>query len=146
MNLFKRMNGARRFAAALLLTTSMSTVVMVQPAAAQTDDDRVEAFASSRYNYCDAKMLGALWGFDAYGGKVRIGDKILSGIEGNLEPLFNQSREAGNTCDWDDTALSPADAAVLAQVWGTSVREARRTAASHYTYGTSGHVRNALGR
>ena len=147
MNLLKTMTGARRFAAALLLSTSMSTAIMVQPAAAaQTDDDRFEAFSSSRYNYCDAKLLGALWGFDPYGGKVAIGDKIMNSLEGNLEGLFQQARDNGVQCTWEDTGLTPADARVLAQVWETTPREARRTAATHYTYGTSGQVRNALGR
>lgn len=146
MNLFNRINGARRLAAALLLSTSMSTVVLVQPAAAQTTDERVEAFLSSRFNYCDAKLLGALWGFDPYRGKAEIGYKIMNNLEGNLEGLFQQARNNGVTCTWEDTGLTPADARVLAQVWETNPRQARETAAGYYTHGSSGTVRNALGR
>ena len=137
---------AKRLAAALLLSTSMSLVVLVQPAAAQSRQDAWEAFSSSRYNYCDAKMLGAVWGMDADGGKVEIGMKILNGIEGNLEPLFQESRQSGNECNWEDTGLMYRDALTLASVWGTTPYEAKLTAATHYTYGTSGQVRNALGR
>lgn len=138
---------ARTFAATLLISTSLSTAVLVQPAAAaQSRDAAWDAFQSSRYNYCDAKMLGAVWGFNADRGKIEIGMKILNGIEGNLEPLFEQSRQAGNECGWEDTGLTYEDAVRLAAVWETTPLEAKATAATHYTYGTWGQVRNALGR
>jgi hypothetical protein len=137
---------AHKFAAALLLSTSMSAVVPIQPVAAQTGDENFEAYSSSRYNYCDAKLLGALWGFDAYRGKIEIGYKILHGLESNLEALLGDSRTRDNTCTWEDTGLTPQDAHTLASVWQTNVQDARATAAEHYTWGTSGQVRNALGR
>lgn len=138
--------GARRFAAALLLSTSMSTVMLVQPAAAQTNEENLEAFQNSRYNYCDAKLLGAVWGKDPFGGKMEVGYKIIHGLESNLEALLGESRTKDNTCTWEDTGLTPQDARTLASVWETNVRDARAIAAEHYTWGSSGQVRNALGR
>jgi hypothetical protein len=147
LNFMRKESGhVRTLVAALFLSTSMTTAVFSTSAQAQSSDDAFEAFSSSRYNFCDAKMLGAVWGMDPVQGKVEIGMKILNRIEGNLEPLLEQSRAAGNTCRWEDTGLTPQDARVLANVWETNVPEARRTAATHYTYGTSGQVRNALGR
>lgn len=67
-------------------------------------------------------------------------------MEGNLEPRFAQSRDNGNACSFEDTGLTRQGARTLASVWETSLRDARLTAASHYTWGTSGQVRNALGR
>lgn len=124
----------------------MSTAILVQPAAAQTNDENLEAYQSSRYNYCDAKLLGAVWGLDPFEGKLQVGYKIIHGLESNLEALLGESRTKDNTCTWDDTGLTPQDASTLASVWGTTVRNARTRAAQHYTWGTSGQVRNALGR
>lgn len=143
---YRKTAKARAFAAALLMSTSLSSAFVAQPAAAQSRQAAWDAFQSSRYNYCDAKMLGAVWGFNADRGKVEIGMKILNGIEGNLEPLFEQSRQSGNECGWEDTGLTYDDAVRLASVWETSPDQAKLTAATHYTYGTWGQVRNALGR
>lgn len=144
----KNSRRARRAAAALLLSTSISTIALVPPAvAAQSREEAWDAFVGSRYNYCDAKMIGLLWEMTPARGKVEIGLKILGGIDWNIDPLLRQSRENGNECGWEDTGLSYQDAETLAGVWGLATPyDAKLQAAEYYTHGQIGQVNSALGR
>ena len=78
-----------RVALALMLTTSAAGIVAYQPVVAQTESDYVRAFGNSAYTYCDAKLVGALWGMDPYDGKIQIGMKILGGYAENLVDVLH---------------------------------------------------------
>ena len=97
---------ARRLSAALLMSSAVALVVFGQPAQAMPQQREYDAFFSSRYNYCDARLVGALYGQDADGGKVIIGQKILNGIGTNVPVVLRESRNDGNVCEWEDTGLS----------------------------------------
>jgi hypothetical protein len=135
----------RRFAVALFLSTSLSGLIAVQPAMSQDEDDAMRAFFSSGYTYCDAKLVGALWGMDPGQGKAEIGYKVIGGFPANLRRVFGESRANGNSCEWGDTGLSYSDAERLAAVWGLSTWDAKLKAADHYTHGRDYIVGNALG-
>ena len=62
----------RRLSAALLMSSAIGLVMFGQPAQAMPQHREYDAFFSSRYNYCDAKMVGALYGQYVEGGKVII--------------------------------------------------------------------------
>ena len=138
---------ARRLSAGLLMSSAIALVMFGQPAQAMPQQQReYDAFFSSRYNYCDAKLVGALYGQDAAGGKVIIGQKILNGIGTNVPVVLRESRGDGNVCDWEDTGLEYSDAQVLAETWGFSdPYEAKLKAADLFTNGREQQVRNGLG-
>ncbi len=138
---------SRRLSAALLMSSAIAMVMFGQPAEAHQQSQReFEAFVASRYNYCDAKMVGALYGQDAAGGKVIIGQKILNGIGENVPVVLVESRNDGNACAWRDTGYSYQDALVLANVWGfRDLNLAKLKAAELFTNGRSAQVARALG-
>jgi hypothetical protein len=138
---------ARRLSAGLLMSSAMALVMFGQPAQAMPQQQReYDAFFSSRYNYCDARLVGALYGQDVEGGKVIIGQKILNGIGTNVPVVLRESRNDGNVCEWEDTGLSYSDAQVLAQTWGFSdPYEAKLKAADLFTNGREQQVCNGLG-
>lgn len=85
-----------------------------------------DAYASSIYDYCDAKKIAAVWNTSVSQAKVVIGQKIL----GNLISLLEQDiASAGRVrCNLDDIGLSYQDAEKLASYWGRSVQDAKQKA------------------
>lgn len=137
---------ARRLVLGLLMSTALSTMALTQPAFAQSERRAYDAFASSRYNYCDAKLLGAFYGLGPDGGKVEIGRKIINGIGTNVPVVLDEARNAGHACEWADTGFSYRDARVLASVWGyDEPYEAKLRAAELFTWGQARQVESALG-
>ena len=136
---------ARRLSSALLMSSAVALVLFGQPAQAAPQRE-YDYFFSSGYTYCDARMMGALYGQDADGGKIIIGQKIINGIGSNIRVTLAESRRQGNSCDWEDTGLSYNDAVLLAAVWGYGdPYDAKLKAARLYTSGQSQQVANALG-
>ncbi|CAL1692080.1 hypothetical protein MMB232_02236 [Brevundimonas subvibrioides] len=136
---------ARRLSCALMMSSAIALVMFGQPGPAAAQD-AYATFFSSGYTYCDAKMMGALYGQDADGGKVIIGQKVSNGIGSNIRVTLAESRRLGNTCEWEDTGLSYNDALVMAEVWGfDDPYDAKLKAARLYTQGRSQQVANALG-
>jgi hypothetical protein len=135
---------ARRLSCALMMSSAMALVILGQPARAAAQDE-YSAFFSSGYTYCDAKLMGALYGQDADGGKIIIGQKINNGIESNIRVTLAESRRQGNTCEWEDTGLSYNDALTMARVWGyADPYDAKLKAARLFTAGRSQQALNAL--
>lgn len=135
----------RRIAAALFLTTSLTSFGAMQPAMAQSNDAAWNAFGSSGYSYCDAKLVGALWGMTPDQGKIEIGQKVLGGYVENVPAILVESRAAGNRCDWGDTGLGYDDAERLAAQWQVSVGDAKTRAASYVTQGRTDLLDGILG-
>ena len=137
---------SRRLMAALLMSTALAGTAMAQPAFAQSQQRALNAFFSSGYTYCDAKLVGALWDMNPGQGKVEIGLKFLNRISENVDGVLAQSRAVGHRCDWEDLGLSYEDAQRMASVWGLNTPyQAKMKAAMHYTNGNSYIVDNALG-
>jgi hypothetical protein len=128
------------------MTSALALVLFGLPAQAQPQAREYDAFFSSRYNYCDARILGEFYGSDADGGKVIIGRKILNGIGTNVPVVLREARNVGYACSWEDTGYSYNDAITLASVWGLpEPYDAKLKAADLFTRGNSQQVRNALG-
>ena len=135
---------SRRLSCALLMSSAIALVMFGQPGLAAAQDE-YDTFFASGYTYCDAKLMGALFGEDPDGGKIIIGQKIQNGIGSNIRVTLAESRDLGNTCEWEDTGLSYNDAQVMAEVWGLDdPYEAKLKAARLYTQGRSQQVANAL--
>ncbi len=134
-------SSVKRFAGALLLTSSLTLVALTAPAQA-SDLDR---FFSSGYTYCDAKLIGDLWGIGVDQAKAQIGMKIRTGIGGNIPRVLRLSRQDGNSCAWEDTGLAYDDAVQLADLWGLDdPYKAKLKVARYYTRGESSIVSRAL--
>ncbi|MEQ7155706.1 hypothetical protein [Brevundimonas aurifodinae] len=136
----------RRLTSRLLMTSAVAMVLFGQPAEAEPQGRAYDAYASSRYNYCDARILGEFYGTDVEGGKIMIGEKILNGIGTNVPVVLAEARDVGYACAWEDTGYSYNDARVLASIWGfADPYDAKLKAADLFTWGNSQQVRNALG-
>lgn len=109
------------------------------------DEAAIEAFLTSAYTYCDAKLVGAAWSQDITGAKASIGYKVLNGYTDQLEGIFAEGRQI-TSCDFVDTQLSYEDAEKLAGIWGVDVGRAKDKAAQYYTNGQSAIVLGALGQ
>lgn len=133
-----------RVALALTLTTSAAGIVAYQPLAAQSESDFLSAFGYSDYTYCDAKLVGEVWGMTPYEGKIQIGMKVVGGYDENLVGILESSRDQGNVCEWADTGLGYDNAEALAGAWGTTTWEAKARAARMYTMGRSAEVAGYL--
>lgn len=131
---------------ALTLMLSSSLAVASFGFAAPAHADAIDVFSSSIYTYCDAELLGKLWGISTWDAKSQIGQKIMGGYaEENMPPLLASSRRAGNRCAWADTGYTYNDASQLSQIWGTSVAGAKAKIANYVTNGQSNIVNGVLG-
>ena len=134
-------SGMKRLASVLLLSSSLTLVALTAPAQA-SDLDR---FFQSHYTYCDAKLIGDLWGIGVDEAKAQIGMKIRTGIGGNIPTVLGLSRQAGHACTWEDTGHTYEDAQQLAELWGLSQPyQAKLKVARYYTRGESRIVKRAL--
>lgn len=136
-----------KMALALMFSASAGALaVAATPAAAQYENPEayINAYANSGYNYCDAKIMGAFYGFDPYRGKLEIGAKIVNNISENIKDILSSSRNQGAFCSWSDVPLSYQDAEALGGFWGISTDEAKARAAEYYTRGQSGQLQDKL--
>ena len=132
-----------KYALALLISASAGSLAVATPATAQ-DMANFQRYADSGYTYCDAKLMGAIYGEDPYQGKLIIGQKIANGIGSNIPLMLRDSRNRGNRCEWVDVPHSYDDAVALGNYWGVSTSQAKAKAATFYTNGQSGAVTDAL--
>ena len=132
-----------RLALTLMLSSSLTLAAIGLAAPAQASP--FDIWASSTYTYCDAEMLGKLWGIDTLSAKTQIGLKIQNGIASNIPSILAASRQAGNRCSFSDTGYTYNDAEVLSRVWGTSVVGAKAKIATYITNGQSNVVNGVLG-
>jgi hypothetical protein len=124
------------------VSSSLTFVSIAEPAQAESYRD---TYASSGYTYCDAKLIGDLWGISVDAAKVQIGQKIRNGIGGNIPSVLRLSRQAGNECSWEDTGYSYEDAEALAQLWATDTPyDAKLKVARYMTNGQRAIVERAL--
>ena len=112
----------------------------------QSDPDgALDRFFASGYSYCDAKLLGELYGTDAYQGKIEIGTKIANGLVANIPLVLNESRENGARCNWTDLPYGYDDAVQLGEAWGMRFDEAKVAAEELATWGRIDVIAAALG-
>jgi hypothetical protein len=116
-----RMKIARPLA---LVTAALMVPLLSIPAAARS---AMDAYADSKYGYCDAKKIAKVWGGSIEAAKAVIGQKILSNLQ-SLADTDIASTQNSVHCDWGDTELSYEDAEKLAKVWGRSVEGAKTKA------------------
>jgi hypothetical protein len=134
----------RNLVAALLLS---SALVAFTPHAAHAKPGGIDGFMQSHYTYCDAKLIGKLWGLSVENAKVQIGDKIHNGLGGNIPGILANARSRGYRCTWEDTGYSYDDAEKLAGYWKLAQPyDAKLKVAQLVTNGQSRDVNRILRR
>jgi hypothetical protein len=95
--------------------------------AAPVNKDPFQAFIASRFDYCDAKVLGQLWGVPVDDAKLRIGTKVVNGfpqtVGQELDRAFGTPGHA--ECEWVELDYTYEDAEAMAAVWGQSTDESK---------------------
>ncbi|MCQ0990198.1 hypothetical protein [Jiella marina] len=88
-----------------------------------------QAYASSPYDYCDAKKVAAVWGISVSRAKSVIGRKILQGNQRLLNADIDSTARSVR-CSIVDIGLSYRDAEKLAAYWGRTSSDAKAKAAA----------------
>lgn len=135
--------------AARMFTMGQSTRIreLLEPNDHDRSDEQtaLDRFFASGYSYCDAQMIGTLYGTDAYRGKIEIGNKISNGLVANIPLVLNESRERGARCAWGDLPYGYSDAQRLAGAWGMDVPRAKAAASELASWGRNDVIAAALG-
>lgn len=127
---------------ARLLLLSSSIVAVAGPASA---DQFTDAFDASPYTFCDAVIVGALYGVNGIEGKSKIGANIIqAGGFPAVEALLAQGRAAGVRCSFADTGYGFADAEILARVWIVPVDQAKSKIAEIVSMGNGAVLAGVL--
>ncbi len=86
-----------------------------------------QAFDSSAHDLCDAKTLAEFWGETLQGAQERMGNKLIAGSGSYLLDQLEeaQSDSAPEPCTFAELKYGPADAALLAGLWGISTAESK---------------------
>lgn len=128
-----------------MISTSLTLATAALGARAHAATEPLDAFFSSSYTYCDAKLIAGLWGIDITAAKGAIGYKIQNGLETDLAGMLATARETV-ACEWADVPHGYTDAERLAASWGLAgPEEAKDKIAYLYTQGRSAEVVAALG-
>lgn len=93
-----------------------------------SEDAAFASYARSGFSYCDAKLIGDLWGWDPYRGKLEIGNKVKAGLIENIPGMLASSRNQGNQCDWSELGYSYNDAEKMGRAWNISTNNAKSVA------------------
>lgn len=93
-------------------------------------NEELAAFANSKYDYCDAKLLGAYWGQSIDEAKARIGRKIGWHDEDILNGMLKDALTRAQTnnspkCEYYEAGYTYDDAEALSRLWGVDVAEAK---------------------
>jgi hypothetical protein len=134
------------------LRAALASAGAQAPTASAEDRDHLATFlASDTYDYCHAKMVGALWGGDVRQAKATIGLKLDMGWTDSLAMLLERARENARQvpqarCTFQESPFLYEDAAALARLWGVDTAQAKARVEQKYLDGTEGVIRQELAR
>ncbi|MDG1482575.1 MAG: hypothetical protein P8R54_23490 [Myxococcota bacterium] len=112
--------------------------------------DPIDLYASSEFEYCDAKVLSSYWGTDTYDAKLKIGVMINNGDENSVSSTLQTAQRiaADNMdshdlrCNYSEIGFSYDDAVALAGLWGMDTWDAKIRIEEKYL--RDGHERNHI--
>ena len=119
------------------------------PKPKQTGED---AFFSSKYDWCHAKMLSKAYGLNSvYEAKVWIGNILNTGDLGLLQAKMGfaqgeAEKNPQNQCSFTETRFSYQDAEKLASMWKVSTAEAKVALQNKYLFGLEFQLEEQLRR
>jgi hypothetical protein len=114
---------------------------------------QLAAYASSRYGYCDAKMISLVWGASVQDAKVTLGSKVLSNLENLADADIASGRERSLAafdsnrelrCSYEEAGYSYEDAVLLGQVWGVDSWEAKMRIERKVLLGSESYLNDQL--
>jgi hypothetical protein len=115
--------------------------------------DPWSAYASSRYDYCDAKMIAIVWGQSVSDAKLTLGNKVAAGLtsladadiaNGRQKALAQFDSDRAIRCSYSDAGYSYDDAAMLASHWGMDTWEAKMLIEKKLLWGNADIVKSEL--
>ncbi|MED5370672.1 MAG: hypothetical protein VX899_06650 [Myxococcota bacterium] len=115
------------------LKASNAPTVMKPPAAPPPAQD------GPKMQYCDAKVVAAMWGIDVTTAKASLQGKL----DGGRRDLFDEAlhdayaRPDAPSCDWTEVRYQYEDAVVLSQLWGMSLQDTKAQIAKKVSAGNS---------
>ncbi|HUS27931.1 MAG TPA: hypothetical protein VMZ53_05465 [Kofleriaceae bacterium] len=113
---------------------------------AESEKDPYTAFSSqTKYTYCDARMIGSLWGKSLAEGKKAIGQKLVAKNTKGLTKLVadarkNAKKNVDARCSYDDAGLSYDDLVVLAKLWKKPEGDMKALVAEKFALGQEATV------
>lgn len=121
------------------------------PELAHADPAGKRKFLTSKYTYCDAKMLSFLWRQSLDESKARIGRKIGWGDENILTDMLYRARLNAQKvpkarCNFHEAGYTYQDAQKLSQIWRRSIGESKSIVEQKILGGGELVVRELLGR
>jgi len=102
---------------------SGNSIYLKQEIRGSETDSAYEAFhKQTKYSYCDAHMIGQLWGKSLSDGKLAIGTKLAAKQTGKLTKLVGDARKNAKKnesarCSFYDAGFTYDDATILAKLW-----------------------------
>lgn len=108
-----------------------------------------QGWTKSGYEYCDAKILGMIWGQDTYQAKKTVGRKINAGARGFVRGEVRRARKRAHrrphkACSAHEAGFSYADATRLARRWRVPVSEAKSRIVHKVIDGNGRYLRKQL--
>lgn len=117
------------------------------------DRERLAAFGSSRYTYCDAKMIALVWGSSVGDAKLTLGQKVLSRLtdladddiaEGRAQALAAFDSNSAIRCTYQEAGYTSDDAVLLGAMWGMESWDAKLHIERKILWGNEPLVQEAL--
>lgn len=93
--------------------------------------DPWNGWIKSGYDYCDAVILGRIWGQDTYQAKKTVGRKVHAGARGFVHTELKRARKYAHqnpskACSYTEAGFSYADVTKLAERWRVDVGQAKK--------------------
>ncbi|MBX3161865.1 MAG: hypothetical protein KF773_38240 [Deltaproteobacteria bacterium] len=125
--------------------------ILGKKAVAASNEKELEAFFSSKYRYCDAKLLAGMWKSSIEDAKVSIGTKVMAKNPGAVERLLNDARKQAQTnasmrCSFYDAGYTYEDIERLAKIWKKSITDSKAFANDKIFWGLGANLDRLLGR
>ena len=124
------------------------TASQIKKSPARTTQKGYEAYASSKYDYCHAKMLQQSYQIGMEEAKIMLGDAIAGNyIDSKLNFAREQiSKKSTPPCEFYETRFNYDDAEKLASLWSVSISDAKISLVNKYLYGSEFDVEKELRR
>jgi hypothetical protein len=121
----------------------------IRNSAAQENDPYSVFSNQTKYTYCDARMIGNLWGKSMAEGKKAIGQKLVAKNTKGLTKLVadarkNAKKNVDARCSYYDAGMSYEDLMLLAKLWKKPEGDMKALVAEKFALGQEATVQAQL--
>jgi hypothetical protein len=129
----------------LMHGTSIYLKEEIRNSAAQENDPYSVFSNQAKYTYCDARMIGNLWGKSMAEGKKAIGQKLVAKNTKGLTKLVadarkNAKKNVDARCSYYDAGMSYEDLMILAKLWKKPEGDMKALVAEKFALGQEATV------